>query len=758
MMNNKNQVKNAIKKRLSRYNEREQLLPATLGYAGETTVPGMDSWCYARLSSGEVIPVYNQVTAARYDLAVWVRQGAHGWEVTGARRLGETTAIDLRRHGSSHGWLAGDSVWIHKRQILPLRLEAVGTLMVRIRPDVVYVGGAWREVGGDTVSLAQYLPGVADTERFVLITIGTAGTGTVTAGSTQAFGDLTAADIPAVPAGHIPVGVVRLYFDQDSIVETIDATDLIDLRWSGSLSSAGEQLPLTAVDANTVYAGPVSGADAIPGFRALVDADIPAGIARENLPFVTIGNQAGLSAERALSAGALMTLTDGGANGAATLAVDDTKLVHTSGKLNIAVTAAKILSLASSGDFTFTVPATGTAALLGVTNAFTGLNTFTSTLSDSSSNQITSTFTQTTSANGTRTPKNLLLVGKPIVNTGVTDSGSFIGQNGLVLRNYVAAGTDDGGTLDVLTALYYQIGHNNTNSGISPVTNTVRGIWLHPYGRTGTIGLLQCVYVGDLATGGTVTAGWGLYILASGYPNFLKGKLLLGDTVDDGQMLQVTQVDSATNTVGEVARISRQTSGTAAAGFGARLLWQLESSTTTNQDAAAIDAVLTTATHATRTTDIVFSAVNAGTFGEVWRMKASGDLLGIKGGVTAEGGYGFWSVADETISRGHVLYVEQGGTVGRVKKNPTDGGFPVGVAYADATAGNPVFVVTKGRALVLPDAAVTATLGYAAFSSSTAAGLVQQSSTVPAVLNTWVCVWETNGSGNGVITAAILKI
>ena len=77
MMNNKNQVKNAIKKRLSRYNEREQLLPATLGYAGETTVPGMDSWCYARLSSGEVIPVYNQVTAARYDLAVWVRQGAH---------------------------------------------------------------------------------------------------------------------------------------------------------------------------------------------------------------------------------------------------------------------------------------------------------------------------------------------------------------------------------------------------------------------------------------------------------------------------------------------------------------------------------------------------------------------------------------------------------------------------------------------------------------------------------------------------------
>jgi hypothetical protein len=67
-----------------------------------------------------------------------------------------------------------------------------------------------------------------------------------------------------------------------------------------------------------------------------------------------------------------------------------------------------------------------------------------------------------------------------------------------------------------------------------------------------------------------------------------------------------------TNTVNTLLTIGHNTSGTAAASFGTRTLYQLESSTTADQDAAAIDTYWSTATHASRTSRVAISTVNAG--------------------------------------------------------------------------------------------------------------------------------------------------
>ncbi|KKK86679.1 hypothetical protein LCGC14_2760800, partial [marine sediment metagenome] len=48
--------------------------------------------------------------------------------------------------------------------------------------------------------------------------------------------------------------------------------------------------------ANKVLAGPTSGADAVPGFRALVDADIPAAIARDAEVTADIATHAAIAA------------------------------------------------------------------------------------------------------------------------------------------------------------------------------------------------------------------------------------------------------------------------------------------------------------------------------------------------------------------------------------------------------------------------------------------------------------------------------
>lgn len=63
-----------------------------------------------------------------------------------------------------------------------------------------------------------------------------------------------------------------------------------------------------------------------------------------------------------------------------------------------------------------------------------------------------------------------------------------------------------------------------------------------------------------------------------------------------------------TNTVFNAITIDRQTTGTPAAGFGAGLLFQLESSTTAAQSAARIQALWYEATHATRKADLVLTA------------------------------------------------------------------------------------------------------------------------------------------------------
>lgn len=60
------------------------------------------------------------------------------------------------------------------------------------------------------------------------------------------------------------------------------------------LSLTGQEIGLDTQVMNTVFAGPAAGADAAPIFRTLVDADIPAAIARDAEVTAAIGTHAGL--------------------------------------------------------------------------------------------------------------------------------------------------------------------------------------------------------------------------------------------------------------------------------------------------------------------------------------------------------------------------------------------------------------------------------------------------------------------------------
>ncbi|NLH78231.1 MAG: hypothetical protein GX465_14460 [Acidobacteria bacterium] len=79
-------------------------------------------------------------------------------------------------------------------------------------------------------------------------------------------------------------------------------------------------------------------------------------------------------------------------------------------------------------------------------------------------------------------------------------------------------------------------------------------------------------------------------------------------TVTPGTLLDLNSADAATNTVTNSLTIRHSSSGTPAAGFGAGLIFGLESSTTENQRAARIQAIWTESTHATRKAALILTA------------------------------------------------------------------------------------------------------------------------------------------------------
>lgn len=95
--------------------------------------------------------------------------------------------------------------------------------------------------------------------------------------------------------------------------------------------------------------------------------------------------------------------------------------------------------------------------------------------------------------------------------------------------------------------------------------------------------------------------------------------------------------DTATAAASTLLTLSHNTSGTPAAGFGSRVLWELQSSTTADQSAAALDVTWIVATHASRTARLALSAYDYGGAREGLRIDSNGSapLIGFYGHAAA---------------------------------------------------------------------------------------------------------------------------
>ena len=198
-------------------------------------------------------------------------------------------------HHTTHEWKGHDQVWVSGPQMLPLLVLPHEDFEVRVYGWWLATTTGFVFVNTQDVDLSASQPSAG--ALYVLLQVADDGTVSTKEGSEVDTKELlTGSDIPAPDAGMYPLAAVRLYDGQEEIRCDRKVNDIVDLRFGGYAVAGGagstdvtldadadavlkltvQELGLDTQAANRVWAGPDSGADAVPTFRALTADDIPA--------------------------------------------------------------------------------------------------------------------------------------------------------------------------------------------------------------------------------------------------------------------------------------------------------------------------------------------------------------------------------------------------------------------------------------------------------------------------------------------------
>lgn len=180
------------------------------------------------------------------------------------------------------------------------------------------------------------------------------------------------------------------------------------------------------------------------------------------------------------------------------------------------------------------------------------------------------------------------------------------------------------GPLEVLGAGGTIFGSGNAVGGFRNTTNNANSTV-----NISTTGAQQAAI---LTLSNNQTATW--YVLSDGTTPYSEaaGGFAIADSavlprfsILPSGPVKLHSLDAVTNAVTTVVKLSHDTSGTPAAGYGAALDYYLESSTTAGQLAGRIAHAWTDATHGSLDADVVFSSVVNSVLTESFRVTGAGD-------------------------------------------------------------------------------------------------------------------------------------
>jgi len=184
-----------------------------------TDVPGV---LYARQINGKVIEVYNHtaMVPATFDLQVLIGRSKTlptTWQIIAIRETYDTPAGggQLAYHHTQHEYPSADTVWIDRKQVIPLTVlvSDSANFIVRVYGAVIHTASGVRQVSTQLVDLSSYVVTVG--AKFITIETDDEGVLTVHEGTAFDAPEIgTYADIPVPATGKYLIAYVLLYDGQ----------------------------------------------------------------------------------------------------------------------------------------------------------------------------------------------------------------------------------------------------------------------------------------------------------------------------------------------------------------------------------------------------------------------------------------------------------------------------------------------------------------------------------------------------------------
>lgn len=208
------------------------------------------------IGTGQVVKVVNNVAPSKFRWPVKIGytpdsrllQVLETWNI-----YDEMTAPNLPAHSSSQQWPEPDTLFVRGEQFFPgLFIPSTG-LILAAYAFVYYLDDAYHLLPNQEIDLSSEVP--VSGANYVLLEVDADRNLQFTAGATVDTRKLLRAeDIPSPSTGFFPLVAVKMYEGQTSFIQSVDDSDITDLRWAGF---GGGTLP--TLDAGRVVVTDASG-------------------------------------------------------------------------------------------------------------------------------------------------------------------------------------------------------------------------------------------------------------------------------------------------------------------------------------------------------------------------------------------------------------------------------------------------------------------------------------------------------------------